>query len=94
MISTSNPVVIAFLALITVWLFARRGEARDRFFLALAAVVYVAGMAATFWKFGGEENGRLMGSVLLETLGLLLVTLSRRIKRNSKKSNNPEVSDL
>jgi hypothetical protein len=39
-------------------------------------------MYATFWKFGGAGKGRLIGSLLVETTGLLLVALSKRAKKN------------
>jgi uncharacterized YccA/Bax inhibitor family protein len=66
-----------------VWLFVRRGEARDRLFLAVAGILYiaVAVMFATFWKFGTAEKGKLIGSLLLETAGLLLVMLSKRVRK-------------
>jgi len=84
MVSTSNPAVIAFLALITVWLFARRGDARDRTCLALAGLIYVTAMALTLWKFGVEKKGELILSCFGETLGFLLVVLARRINKEPK----------
>ena len=92
MISTANPAVLAVLALIILWLFVRPGRGRDRLFLLIAALVYVAGMAATFWKFGTAEKGRLIESLLLESIGMILVTLSRRLGKGSKKSISSEVS--
>jgi hypothetical protein len=54
------------------------------FILAVAGVLYIDVMFATFWKFGMAEKGKLVGSLLLETTGMLLVMLSKRVKRNSK----------
>jgi hypothetical protein len=71
--------VLAFLVLVGVWLFVRRGEARDRVFLAVASLIYVATMAITFWKFGTSEKGELPLSLSMETVGWLLVMLSRRL---------------
>jgi hypothetical protein len=79
--STTDLGVIAFLILVVVWLFVRPREVGDRLFLAVAGVVYIAVMYATLWKFGGAENGRLIGALLAETTGLLLVAFSRRAKR-------------
>ena len=53
--------------MVIVWLFVRRGEARDRVFPAFASVLYVAAMAATFWIFGSSEKVKLIGSLVLET---------------------------
>jgi hypothetical protein len=82
--STTNLGVIAFLLLVIVWLFVRRGESRDRLFLAVAGILYIGVMFATCWKFGTAEKGKLIGSLLLETTGMLLVMFSKRAKRNSK----------
>jgi hypothetical protein len=65
------------------WLFVRRGEARARLFLAVAGILYIAAMFATFWKFGTAEKGKLIGSLLLETAGLL-VMLSKRVTKKSR----------
>jgi hypothetical protein len=83
MSSATNLIVIAFLVLVIVWLFVRRGEAGDRIFLAVASLIYIAGMAATYWVLGAEK-GKLIRSLVLETIGMGLVMLSRRIKKNSK----------
>jgi hypothetical protein len=82
--SAINLGVIAFLALIAIWLFWRRGEVRDRAFLVAASLVYVAAMFATFWKVGTEREGELMGSLFLETIGFLLVRFSKSMKEDSK----------
>jgi peptidoglycan/LPS O-acetylase OafA/YrhL len=74
--------VIAFLALVAIWVFWRRGKAQDRAFLAVASLVYIAVMFATMWKSGTGKEGELIGWLLLETTGFLLVTLSKRIKGN------------
>jgi hypothetical protein len=79
--TATNVGVVTFLLLVVVWLFLRRGEARDRVFLGVAGVLYVAAMAATFRAIGTGEKGKLIGSVLLETTGLLLVLFSRRMKK-------------
>ncbi len=84
MVSGINLGVLAFLALVAIWLFARRGEARDRVFLIVASLVYIGVMFATFWKFGTKQEGKLLGSLLAETAGFLLVKFSRRIKGNSE----------
>ena len=84
MSSITSLGVIAFLLLVIVWLFVRRGEARDRLFLAVAGILYIAAMFATFWKFGTAEKGKLIGSLLLETAGLLLVMLSKRVTKKSR----------
>lgn len=81
MSSATNLAVIIFLLLVTLWLFMRRGEARDRLFLAVAGVLFIAAMGATFWKFGETGKVQLIGELLLETIGLGLVMLSRRVKK-------------
>jgi len=57
---------------------------RDRFFLVVAGVLYIAVMIATFWRFGTAEKGKLIGSLLLETTGWLLVMLSKRATNKSR----------
>lgn len=84
MVPTYHPAVIAFLALVTIWMFMRRGHARDRTCLALAALIYVTAMALTLWKFGMERKGELILSCFGETFGFLLVVLSRRINKEPK----------
>jgi len=79
MVPTYHPAVIAFLALVTIWMFLRRGQARDRTFLALAGLIYVTAMALTIWKFGVGRKSELIFSCIGETIGFLLVALSRRI---------------
>jgi hypothetical protein len=83
-VSAINLGVIAFLALVAIWLFWRRGEVRDRAFLAVAGVVYIAVMFATFWKFGTGKEGELIGWLLLETTGFSLVAFSKRMKGKVK----------
>jgi hypothetical protein len=46
--STTNPCVMAFLILVAVWLFVRPRELGDRVFLAVAGIIYIAAMYATF----------------------------------------------
>ncbi|MGO8930978.1 MAG: hypothetical protein ACLQU3_29330 [Limisphaerales bacterium] len=84
MVPTDHPAVVAFLALVTMWMFMRRGQARDRTSLALAALIYVTAMALTFWRFGPGKKGELILSCFAETIGLLLVVLSRRINKEPK----------
>jgi uncharacterized membrane protein YqjE len=80
MSSITSLGVIAFLLLVIVWLFVRRGEARDRLFLAVAGILYIAAMFATFWKFGTAEKGKLIGSLLLETAGDAFKKSDEKIK--------------
>jgi hypothetical protein len=82
--STTNLCVIAFLVVVAVWLFIRPQEFRDRAFLAVAGIIYIAAMYAQFWKFGNAGKGRLIGSLLVETTGLLLVALSKREKKTTR----------
>ena len=84
MASAINLGVIAFLAVVAVWLFWRKGEVRDRAFLAVASLVYIAVMVATAWIFGTKKEIELIASLLLETTGFLLVKFSKRMKENSK----------
>jgi len=84
MVPTNHPAVIAFLALVAIWLFMRRGLGGDRISLAIASLIYVAGMALTLWKFGTGRRGELILSCFGETFGFLLVVLSRRINKPSK----------
>ena len=79
----TNSIVLAFLAVLVVWLFARKGEKADRAFLAAAGVIYIAVMMGTIWKFGTTDDGHLkgLGYAVLETCGLILVMLSRRIRK-------------
>jgi hypothetical protein len=64
-------------------LFVRPREVGDRVFLAVAGIIYIAAIYATFWRFGGTGKGTLIGSLLVETTGLLLVALSKRAKKHS-----------
>jgi len=85
MVPTDHPAVVAFLALVTIWMFMRREQARDRTCLALAALIYVSAMALTLWKFGVEKKGELILSCFAETFGFLLIVLSRRINKEPKE---------
>jgi len=81
MVPIDHPAVVTFLALVTIWVFTRGGQARDRLCLALAGLIYIAAMAVTLWKFGMEKKGELILSCFGETVGFLLVVLSRRINK-------------
>ena len=80
--STTNPCVMAFLIPVAAWLFVRSRELGDRVFLAVAGIIYIAALYATFWRFGGAGKGRLIGSLLVETTELLLVALLKRAKKD------------
>ena len=88
MVPTNHPAVVVFLALVAIWLFIRRGQARDRIFLTIAALIYIGAMALTMWKFGAGKKAELIFSCFGETIGFLLVVLSRRI---AKERENPPV---
>ena len=75
--SSTNLIVLLFLALAVVWLFARQRGASERIFLALAGVIYISALMATLWKFGTTK----IAYALLETTGFILVMLSRRIRK-------------
>ena len=85
MVPIDHPAVIAFLALVTIWMFMRRGQARDRTCLALAALIYVTAMALTIWRFGVGKRSELIWSCIGETIGFSLVVLSRRINKEPKE---------
>jgi uncharacterized membrane protein YfcA len=82
--SAINLGVIAFLDVVAIWLFWRNGEVRDRAFLAVASLLYIAAMAATAWIFSAKKEIELISWLLLVTVGLLLVKLSKRMKESSK----------
>jgi hypothetical protein len=73
-----------------VWLFARRDKLADRIFLAVAAAIYIAIMAATIWKFNAREStvSMLFFEILMETVGLILVWLSRKLGKKTLTLRN------
>jgi len=81
MMSGTNLVVLFFLATVTIWLF-KKGDPRDRAFLAIASLIYIAAMWGTVWKSG--SGNEIVPYVLLESTGYLLVLLSRFSKSKVK----------
>jgi hypothetical protein len=90
-LSITNLIVLLFLFCVGVWLFARRGKLADRIFLAVAAAIYIAIMAATIWKFNAREStvGMLSFEIFMETIGLILVGLSRKLRKKNPEAQKP-----
>ena len=86
---------IPFLILVVTWIFTKKGQRGDRFFLFIASLVYVAIMGVTVWLFkpaGGQ--GMVLLEIFLETVGFVLVCMFRGLvkKKESPQANSSPIN--
>jgi hypothetical protein len=78
--------VLIFLGLVVVWLFARLGV-RDGVFLFVGGIVMEAVAGSVFWLLGSQTSAdkQLMVHLLWTAIAGALVGLPVKLARNSKK---------
>jgi hypothetical protein len=88
MATLEEALVLGFLGLVSIWLFARPRQAIDRGFLLIAALLMIAAMLGVFWAFGFREpdpTQRLVLHLVMVGGGGALAGLSIRLVRKSRK---------
>jgi hypothetical protein len=94
-VSLQELATIPFLVLVAIWIFTRKSQRGDRLFLFIASLVYVAIMGATIWLFKPVGDQRMVTlEIVLETVGFVLVCLSRRLlkKKESPQANSSPIN--
>lgn len=89
-LSFQEVLVLIFVVLVAVWLFSRPREAADRWFLAIAGLVYIGVMVASYLLTAKPGRSEPTPEVLfiLDTTGLLLVVLSRKLLKVSRRQKS------
>jgi cytochrome bd-type quinol oxidase subunit 1 len=88
MLTLEETLVLFFLGLVSIWLFARPRQAIDRGFLLIAAWLMITAMLGVSWAFGFEKPSptqHLLLHLVMVAGGGALAGLSIRLVRKSRK---------
>ena len=88
-LSLQEILALIFAVLVAIWLFSRPRDMADRWFLAIAGLIYIAVMAAGYLFLSKRGGAARLGSFLLyDTTGFLLVAVSRKLLKARRRQTN------